>query len=180
MPRNVRQHKRRGRADHCGHVWVVLLVDSKDREDHLHLVSHRVVKQRPDRPVNHATSEHSLIGCPALALDKARTLNFSCGIEPLFVVDGEREKRDVPRFRPQGNGGKYHRVPILTDHGTRCLQCELPDRKRELLSAKLEFILFLHSETVLSLLKALSPDSRPENSLWNFCESTYLKAAAFL
>ena len=115
---------------------LVFVVDGPDIGDDLDFVAHHLGKERADRAVGETGGEDRVFAGAAFSPEE-RAGDATCGVKPLFIVDGEREKVD-PLARVFGHGcrgpaGELGADRDLPPFGRGCLQAipshhESPDR----------------------------------------------------
>ncbi|CDD04939.1 putative uncharacterized protein [Ruminococcus sp. CAG:382] len=100
VPRNIRDGKRNGSADHSGNFGRAIRVDRHDHERENNVVSEVLREQRTNRSVDNTAGEYRFFGGASLSLEE-RAGYLADRIKSLFVIDGKREEVDAV----SGSGG---------------------------------------------------------------------------
>ena len=149
---DIRQPQRRARGVDANNVGIVLFVRRKHQRNHLGLIAEALGKQRANRPIDLAASQHFALARPAFALDKSAG-NASAGISVLAVVHGQGEKIDA--FAGIGGsyrGCQYYGIALAHQRGTGGLLGHPSGFKMQLLAAgKLDGHVVFHKFPHLSV-----------------------------
>ena len=149
IERNVRDGEGRRRPDDGQDIRVVLLVRRERGDDDLNVVPHSFGEQRPQRPVGEAHRQNGALGRPPLTAEKAARYLPRC-VEPLFVVDGQREEVDAFPWVWRRNGGDQdQRVAVADGDGPVGLPGQAPAFDPELLAGDFAFKEMRHCLRVL-------------------------------
>src|SRR5690606_19524124 len=82
---NVGNGKGGGGAEHGRNLGRTVLIDGKNRRDHLHFIPESLREQRADRAVNQTAGENRLFAGTAFPLDESAG-NLPDGVQPLLIV----------------------------------------------------------------------------------------------
>ena len=130
-PRNGGNGERGRGGKERDKVRIVFFVNRKNSNDNLHLAPEPMIKKRPDSPVNDSPRKDCFIRWPSLAADKTAADDFARGVEPLFVINGEREIIHLLVLIAHDNGHEHRRVIVLSQDRGGCLFGELRDFDRK-------------------------------------------------